>query len=212
MEEDNGMDLFAASDGVVAGIGAAGAVVGTLVGGLLTYGIERSRERTQRAREREADARVIQGVARVWSKALGDFYVVVDDYSPPLEGSVWWADENDTNSEIDVEDIKRVAAAATAEQWREIDYALTHIREARAARALARSRNQAVLSQGDVVVLKHTMERVSEAIKVLAQLSGDTHPPQWLNSREEASQKEGGWRHSGQVPHAGSDGGSHPTA
>ena len=37
--------------------------------------------------------------------------------------------------------MRRVAAVATAKQWREIDYALSHVREARATRALALSRD-----------------------------------------------------------------------
>src|SRR3954465_13349784 len=106
------IELLAASDAVAAAIGAGGAVLGTLVGGLVTFQIERGREQSQRAREREAEAsqraregkaeaRVTQGIARIWSKKLGDFYVVVDDHSPPRAGSVWWRDENDIDSEID---------------------------------------------------------------------------------------------------------------
>jgi hypothetical protein len=195
MHPNEMMEVLAASNAVAAGIGAAGAVLGTLVGGLLTYGIERSREKSRRAREREAEARVAQGIARVWSKKLGDFYVLVDDYSPPLAGSVWWRDENDVDSEIDVEDMKRVAAVATTEQWKEIDYALSHVREARAARALALSRDQDALSDQNVAALGHAMEQVERAIERLADLSNDEYPPEWLTPRIERSKQPDGWRY-----------------
>jgi hypothetical protein len=198
------MVLLAASDAAAAGIAAGGAVVGALVGGFLTYGIERRREETQRerdraheesqrARERETEARVTQGIARVWSKKLGDFYVVVVDHSPPRAGSVWWSDENDVDSEIDVEDMKRVAAVATTEQWTAIDYALSHVREARAARAFALSRDRGSLSQKDIDTLEKTMEQIERAIEQLATLSGDRYPPDWLTPRIERSEQRDGW-------------------
>jgi hypothetical protein len=189
------MEPLAASNALAASIGAGGAVLGTLVGGLLTYEIERSREKQERRREREAEARVTQGIARVWRKKLSDFYVVVDDHSPPRAGSVWWRDEHDVDSEIDVEDMKRVAAVATTKEWKEIDYALSHIREARAARALALSRDQGDLSDKNVRDLRDAMEQVERAIEKLADLAHDKYPPDWLTPRIEKSNQRDGWRY-----------------
>ena len=194
MHPNEMMEPLAASNAVAAGIGAGGAVLGTLVGGSLTYEIERSREKRQRRREREAEARVTQGIARVWSKKLSDFYVLVDDHSPPRAGSVWWRDQNDVDSEIDVEDMKRVAAVATTKQWKEIDYALSHIREARAARAFALSRDQGALSDKNVLDLRRAMAQVERAIEKLADLAHDEYPPEWLTDRIEGGNQPGGWR------------------
>lgn len=198
------MELAATSNVLVAAIGAGGAVLGTMVGGLMTYMIERSREKSQRALERKAEARVTHGIARVWSKKLGDFYVLVDDHSPPKRGSSWWRDENDVNPEIDVEDMKRVAAAASKQQWTAIDYALTHVREVRAARdsalrQLRVARDKGIgdpprISDKDVDTLRHAMEKVECAIKGLAELSDDGYPPEWLESRISGSKEQGGWR------------------
>jgi hypothetical protein len=195
------MELAATSSVLVAAIAAGGAVLGTMVGGLMTYEIERSREKTQRRREREAEVRVLHGIARLWSKKLGDFYVLVDDHSPPQAGSSWWTDENDVNPEIDVEDMKRVAAAATTPQWRAIDYALTHLREARAARArdLRVARDKGIddpprISPEHIDTLRRAMEEVEHAIEGLAQLSDDRYPPEWLEPRINRSKEHGGWR------------------
>ena len=184
------MELAATSNVVIAAIGAGGAVLGAIVGGLTTYTIERSREKTQRENERKAEDRVMHGIARVWSKKLGDFYVLVDDHSPPQMGSSWWKNENDVNPEIDVEDKKRVAAAASPQQWRAIDYALTHVREARAARdnALQVASYKGIgdpppISKKDVHTLRRAMKKVEHAIEGLAQLSNDTYPPKWLKRR-----------------------------
>jgi hypothetical protein len=184
------MDLLAASKTLwAAGIGVVGAVLGTLVGGLLTYRIERSRDKSRRKRERKAERRMARGIARVWSKKLGDFYVVVDDHSPPREGSAWWKDENDVDAEMDVEDMKRVAAVAKAEQWNEIDKALSHVREARAAR-----QEQRDLSKEDIDRLRRAMMQVELAIKSLASLSGDVYPPEWLDKRIKRASDQDGWR------------------
>lgn len=193
--------MAATSNVLVAAIGAGGAVLGAIVGGLTTYMIERSREKTQRENERTAEDRVMHGIARVWSKKLGDFYVLVDDCSPPQRGSCWWKDENDVNPEIDVEDMKRVAAAALPQQWRAIDYALTHVRVARAARdnALRVARDEGIgdrprISDEDVDTLRCAMEKVEEAIEGLAQLSDDMYPPEWLERRINKSKEQDGWR------------------
>jgi hypothetical protein len=188
------MELAATSNVLVAAIGAGGAVLGAIVGGLTTYMIERNLER-------KAEVRVTHGIARVWSKKLGDFYVLVDDHSPPQEGSSWWKDENDVNPEIDVEDMKRVAAVASPQQWTAIDLALTHVREARAARDNARrvARDKGIgdpprLSDEDVDTLRRAMEEVEHAIEKLAQLSDDSYPPKWLKRRINKSKEQGGWR------------------
>jgi hypothetical protein len=206
------MELAATSNVVIAAIGAGGAVLGAIVGGVTTYKIERSREKTaaeiersreetQRKNEREAEDRVRRGIARVWSKKLGDFYVLVDDHSPPKMGSRWWKTENDVNPEIRVKDMKRVAADAVPEQWKAIDYALTHVREARAARenALRVAKDNGtgeppLISKDDVHTLRDAMEELEEAIKMLAQLSDDSYPPDWLRDRINKSNEQGGWR------------------
>ena len=195
------MELAATSNVLVAAIGAGGAVLGTIVGGLMTYMIERSREKTQRELERKAEVRVTHGIARVWSKKLGDFYVLVDDNSPPQREWSWWKKENDVNPEIDVEDMKRFAAVAKKRQWRAIDYALTHVREARAARdyAFRAARYEGIgdpprPSIKDVDTLKHAMEEVEHAIEGLAQLSHDSYPPKWLEPRIKKSKEQDGWR------------------
>jgi len=171
--------------------------VGVLAGGLVTYTLERRREETRSARERIAEQRETQGIARVWSKKLGDFYVLVDDHSPPIEGSSWWRDENDVDSMVDIADMKRVAAEATPEQWRDIDYALTHIREVRAARAFATgSAPGSEIGAEDREALRTAMSQVEHAIRRLAELSGDDYPPPWLHTRmERASSREGSRAH-----------------
>ena len=188
------MELLAASDVAAAGIAAGGAIIGVLAGGFITYELERRREKTQREREEEAERRATQGIARVCSKKLGDFYVLVDDHSPPRAGSSWWKAENDVDPQIDIEDMKRVAAIATREQWCPIDYALTHVRDARAARDSALSQHQIVLSDTDVKILRRAMKRVEGAIESLAELSRDQYPPEWLGPRIEKSKEPDGWR------------------
>jgi hypothetical protein len=176
--------LFADGDSASALIGAGGAVVGVLAGGFVTYTLERRREETRSARERIAEQRETQGIARVWSKKLGDFYVLVDDHSPPREGSSWWRDEHDVDSTVDITDMKRVAAEATVEQWRDIDYALTHIREVRAARAFAIGSGQASeIDAAGIDALRTALDQIERAIRRLADLSGDEYPPPWLHAR-----------------------------
>ena len=199
------MELAATSDALVAAIGVGGALLGTAVGGFTTYMIERRRERSQSEREHQAEIRLTRGIARVWSKKLGDFYVLVDDHSPPQAESFWWKDENDVSPEIDVEDMKRVAAAVSSEQWSEqwraIDYALTHVREARAARdyALRVARDKGIgesprICVKDIATLRGAMEKVECAIEGLARLSCDEYPPDWLKPRIKRSKEPGGWR------------------
>jgi hypothetical protein len=199
------MELAATSDALVAAIGVGGVLLGTAVGGFTTYMIERRREWSQSEREHQAEIRLTRGIARVWSKKLGDFYVLVDDHSPPQAGSCWWKEENDVNPEIDVEDMKRVAAAVSSEQWSEqwraIDYALTHVREARAARdyALRVAGDKGIgespqISPKGIATLRCAMEKVECAIEGLARLSCDKYPPDWLEPRIKRSKEPGHWR------------------
>ena len=207
--------MAATSNAVIAAIGAGGAVLGAIVGGVTTYKVERSREKTaaqiershdetqrdleQKARdlEQKAKDRVMWGIARVWSKKLGDFYILVDDCSPHQKGSSWWKEENDVNPEINVKDMKRVAAAASAQQWTAIDYALTHVRVARAARDIARDKgidDPPPISKKDDHTLRCAMKELEEAIKMLARLSHDSYPPDWLRDRIKKSNEQDGWR------------------
>jgi len=108
--------------------------------------------------------------------------------------------------------MRRVAAVATAKQWREIDYALSHVREARATRALALSRDHGffgrkdvLISHKDVLVLAHAMEQTERAIAQLARLSGDEYPPEWLTPRIERSKRSDGWRHGTSDARSGAD-------
>ena len=71
--------------------------------------------------------------------------------------------------------MKRVAAAPDPEQWKDIVYALTLVREARAARAYAlrahhrlRGVGPPKISNKDVETLKVAMKRVEDAIKSLS--------------------------------------------
>jgi hypothetical protein len=67
-----------------------------------------------------------------------------------------------------------------------IDYALTHVREVRAARAFATGAAQASkISAEDLGVLRTAMRQIERAIQRLAELSGDDYPPPWLRTRME---------------------------
>ena len=97
--------------------------------------------------------------------------------------------------------MKRIAAAASKQQWRAINYALKHVREARAARVrdLRVSRDKGIgdpprISPEDVDTLRGATEEVERAIKRLAQLSNDQYPPEWLKPRINRSKEQVGWR------------------
>jgi len=115
----------------------AATVIGAVVGALAALLAELLRQVIELVRGQRLDRRISRGVAKVWSKSLCDFdellcrYVVrqVVEGRPPT----WWPPAEDVDIQIPLDDMKHVAAAASARQWKEIDWAQTHVRTLRAA-------------------------------------------------------------------------------
>jgi hypothetical protein len=164
-----------ASPGAAALIGAAAAIVGALAGAGSTYLIERKRQQFQRDEAKRVDTALMRGVARVWSKRLCDFHLLlcgVLDGVSSKERPSWWTDEHEVETEMSVDDMKRVAAAADSRQWTQIDFALSHVHAVRAARAASKSDGPT----RHVDEMKKALDRIEEAANSLAEIAGDKPP------------------------------------
>jgi hypothetical protein len=161
------------SPGAVALIGAVAGVVGALAGAGATYFIERSRQKFQLDVAKRVDTALMRGVARVWSKRLCDFHLrlceVLHDVSS-AEPASWWTDEQEVETEMSVDDMKRVAAAADSRQWQQIDFALSHVHAVRAARAMPDGPTQ------HADEMKEALDQIEASAKSLADLAGDERP------------------------------------
>jgi ATPase subunit of ABC transporter with duplicated ATPase domains len=170
------------SEVITAIAGVTGGVLGALAGGFTTFRIERSHQRFQRERDdaaeqraREGEEAVMRGVARVWSKQLGDFRQVLHRSSYPTGEARWWPDEDDVPTEMSVDDMKRVAAKATNKQWQKIDFGLSHLRAVRATRARSMP-NEPVLTLEQAQEVEEALREIAVAMKTLARLAKDRDP------------------------------------
>jgi len=162
------------SPGAAALIGAAAAIVGALAGAGSTYFIERKRQQFQRDEAKRVDTALMRGVARVWSKRLCDFHLLLCGVLHGVsskERPSWWTDEHEVETEMSVNDMKRVAAAADSRQWTQIDFALSHVHAVRAARAASMSDGPT----GHVDEMRKALDRI-EAANSLAEIAGDKPP------------------------------------
>ena len=167
--------LVGASTVGVALISAAAAIFGALTGATSSYLLERSRQKSAREAADKAERALMHGVARLWRKRLCDFHLrlceVLHDMSM-RQRPRWWIDPHDVETEMSVDDMKRVAAAATADQWQQIDYALTHVQTIRARRAASESGGP----EPSVSEMQEALHRIEEAARALADLSDDQEP------------------------------------
>jgi hypothetical protein len=164
------------SPGAVALIGAGAGVLGALAGAGSTFLIERSRQQFQRDVSKKVDDALMRGVARVWSKRLCDFHLLLCEALQDVsskERSRWWPDEREVETEMSADDMKRVAAVATSQQWQQIDFALSHVHVVRATRAASMPDGRV---QQSVDEMKEALEQIEEAARSLAELANDKPP------------------------------------
>jgi len=154
---------------------AAATVLGAAVGAAAALGAETIRQAIKFVRDRRLDEKLRIGVARVWSKSLCDFdellWRQVICPMSECETAAWWQDVEDVPGLISVDDMKRVAAVANAEAWKQIDWAETHVRRIRGRRAEQIARGQP--PELDAYDLRRAVSQIEKAALALAALAGD---------------------------------------
>ena len=171
--------LLGLSAGAVALISAAagvlGGVLGALAGGWATYQIERERQAFEHRRDLRSERRtraqehaVALGVARVWRTRFDDFRHLVTSYS---EGDQYWPDAYDGEFSWNLEDMKRLAAIASADEWHHIDVGMSAVRAICSARALDPKEDYAFDDDDRRVVVDDGLPAVDEAIDALDELA-----------------------------------------
>jgi hypothetical protein len=165
------------SPGAIALIGGAagviGGVLGALAGGFATYRLEEQRQRFERRRDERAEERedsrqseITRGVARVWATRFDDFRHLVESYGrPDDDGALYWIDEYDDVFIWDTNDMRRIAAVASAQQWQTIDHGLSNVRAVVSARAL--SGGGAEYDDDDRKVVRQALRKTEDAAEVL---------------------------------------------
>jgi hypothetical protein len=124
-------------------------------------------------KERRLDRRVRLGVARALAKTLGDFDErlsrVAKDVCHSVEdppSNPWWEEGGEADWTIPWDDLKYVAAEAKPEQWRDIDYALTHVRAIRERRTAKKAPSEVSNELADALI------QIEKGIKTLNQMTG----------------------------------------
>jgi hypothetical protein len=163
------------SPGAIALIGAVAGIIGALAGAGSTYFIERSRQQFQRDVTNKVDAALMRGVARVWSKRLCDFHLLLCEILhlvSSAERPNWWTDREDVETEMSADDMKRVAAAADSREWQQIDYALSHVHAVRALRTASMPDG----ATRHAHEMREALDQIEKAVEALAGLAGDQRP------------------------------------
>jgi hypothetical protein len=157
---------------IVALVGVAAAILGSVVGGgmtgWLTLRVERERHERERARDAEREAAAVRGIARVTSARLGAALTLC---ATTLEQGVWWHPELEIPPPLPIEDRKLLASVMPVEQWvllEKAEHAVATLQSVR--RGVADQADQS-LNEEARVVLKQAHQRFDagqNAVKELA--------------------------------------------
>jgi hypothetical protein len=163
----------------------AATVIGAVVGAGAVVVVEVVHQVVQFIRDKRLEEDLTRGVARVWSKSLCDFDELLwRKVICPVgngEPATWWHDVEDDPGLISVEDRKRVARVAKPGEWKEIDWAESHVRAIRGRRS--QQMELGVPPSLSAHELQGAVDQIKKAALALAEFTKDDDGPkfEWRN-------------------------------
>jgi hypothetical protein len=156
---------------IIALVGVAAAILGSVTGGAITgwvtLRVERERREGERARDAEREVAAVRGIARVTSARLG---AAIAACKTTLDQGVWWppALEVAQPLPLPIEDRKLLASVMHVEQWvlvNRAEFALVVVQDTR------RLSTHGTLTENDREVLEQARNQLDAGQGALKELA-----------------------------------------